>query len=189
MKDKKPEILYSNQVNEIISNPPGKLVRWGTAVIFLVFIVIVMLAWLIKYPEVISSPVVITNSNLTVESVSDLKGDIAPENSDEFIGRISLGIERWGKVTVGQKVNIKVSAFPYLEYGMLRGNVKSKTLADSGNAFELEVSLPEGLTTLYNENLEYIPNMQGNAEIFTGELSLLQRIMNPTRHFISRNRK
>jgi len=189
MKDKKPEILYSNQVNEIISNPPGKLVRWGTAVIFLVFIVIVMLAWLIKYPEVISSPVVITNSNLTVESVSDMKGDIATDNSDEFIGRISLGIERWGKVAVGQKVNIKVSAFPYLEYGMLRGNVKSKSLDNSGNAFEIEVSLPEGLTTLYNENLEYIPNMQGTAEIFTGDLSLLQRIMNPTRHFISRNRK
>ena len=144
MKDKKPEILYSDQVNEIISNPPVKLVRWGTAVIFMVFIVIVLLAWLIKYPEVISSPVVITNSNLSVDSVSDIISDSGTDNAGEFIGRISLGIERWGKIAVGQKVLIKVSAFPYLEYGMLRGNVKSKTLTVSGNEFELEVLLPGG---------------------------------------------
>jgi hypothetical protein len=188
MKDKKPEILYSDQVNEIISNPPEKLVRWGTAVIFMVFIVIVLLAWLIKYPEVISSPVVITNSNLSVDSVSDIISDSGTDNSGEFIGRISLGIERWGKIAVGQKVLIKVSAFSYLEYGMLRGNVKSKTLT-SGNEFELEVLLPEGLTTLYKKNLEFIPDMQGTAEIIIDDISLLQRIIKPPRHFISRNRK
>jgi hypothetical protein len=188
MKDKKPEILYSVQVNEIISNPPGKLIRWGTTVIFMVFIVIVLFAWLIKYPEVISSPVVIVKSNLPVDIVSDINNYTVRDNSGEFIGRISLGIERWSKVAVGQKVHIKVSAFPYLEYGILRGSVKSKTLASSGNSFELEVLLPDGLTTLYKRNLEYIPVMQGTAEIITGDASFLQRIMNPPRYFISRNR-
>lgn len=185
MKDKKPEILYSSQVDEIISKPPGSLVRWGTTVIFLVFAVILLLAWLIKYPEVISSPVVITNISLGVDS----KRESGPDSPGEFIGRINLGIENWGKVAVGQKVNIKVSAFPYLEYGMLRGNVKSKNLADRGDSIIVEVALPQGLTTLYKEKLEYIPGMQGNAETFTGNSSLLQRIMKPTRHFISRNRK
>jgi hypothetical protein len=189
MKDKKPEILYSGQVDEIISKPPGRLVRWGTTVIVLVFAVILLLAWLIKYPEVISSPVVITNASLKVDSYPDIKRDPGTYNSVEFIGRVNLDIGKWGKVAVGQKVNIKVSAFPYLEYGMLRGYVKSKNLSGIGDSIIVEVALPRGLTTLYKENLEYIPDMQGNAEIFTGNSSLLQRIMKPTRHFISRNRR
>ena len=189
MKDKKPEILYSDQVNEIISNPPGKIVRWGTAVIFLVIVLILLLAWLIRYPEVLSSPVVITKSNLTAESISDIKSEIIPDNSGEFTGRISLDIEKWSKVNVGQEVNIKVSAFPYHDYGMLSGIVKSKTPDDHGNAFEIEISLPQGLTTRYNKKLEFLPNMQGYAEIFTGDVSLLERVINPPRHFISRSMK
>jgi len=189
MKDKKPEIFYSGEVDEIISNPPGKLVRWGTAVIFLVFVVILLIAWLIKYPDVIVSPVLITESKVKIDSSSYLNGDTGSVNPVQFIGRINLGIERWADVGIGQTVNIKIRAFPYLKYGMLRGNVKAKNFSCQGDTFMVEVSLPHGLTTLYVENLEYMPNMQGTAEIITGTSSFLQRIMNPQRHFISRSKK
>ncbi len=56
MKEKKAEILYSDQVNEIISDPPKKIIRWGTVVIFSVFVLLIILAWLIKYPDIVPAP-------------------------------------------------------------------------------------------------------------------------------------
>ena len=50
---KKPEILYSRAVNEIMGRPPGKIVRWGTTLCFAVFVLFILLAWLIKYPDTI----------------------------------------------------------------------------------------------------------------------------------------
>jgi HlyD family secretion protein len=86
-------------------------------------------------------------------------------------------------------VNIKLSGFPYLEYGMIRGYVKSKSLVASGDAYIIEVSLPQGLTTLYDRQLDFSQNMQGRAEIITDKLRLLQRIINPFRYIITKNKK
>jgi len=187
MKDNKPEILYSDHVTEIISKPPRKIVRGGTVVIFSVFTLLLLLAWLVKYPDIISAPVVISRSCFPVESVSQISGDKVPGNSGEYIGRINLGIERSGKVSVGQTVNIKVRAYPYIEYGMLKCTVRSKTYAESSNTFELEVTLNKGLTTSYGKELEFTQNMQGTAEILTEDIRFLERIIYPLRYLITKN--
>lgn len=114
---------------------------------------------------------------------------IVPLNTGAFLGRISLKMQRSGKVKTGQTVNIKLSGYPYLEYGMVRGIVKSKSLVPSGDAYILEIELPTGLTTLYGNKLDFTQNMQGNAEIVTEKIRLLQKIVNPLRYMISRNKK
>ncbi len=114
---------------------------------------------------------------------------IVPEDAGDFIGRISLNMQRSGKVKIGSPVNIKLSGYPYLEYGMVRGYVKSKSLVPSENFYIIEVSLPDGLTTLYGRKLEFTQNMQGTAEVLTDNMRLLQRIINPFRHLITKNRK
>jgi hypothetical protein len=52
----------------------------------------------------------------------------------------------------------------------------------------IEISLPDGLSTLYGEKLEFTQNMQGTAEIMTNDLRLIQKIINPFRHLASKNR-
>ena len=89
----------------------------------------------------------------------------------------------------GQKVNIKLSGYPYLEYGMVRGVVKSKSLVPSGDAYIIEIDLPDGLTTLYGMKLDFTQNMQGTAEIITEDIRLLQKIVNPFRYMISSNKR
>ena len=64
-------------------------------------------------------------------------------------------------------VNIKLSGYPYLEYGMVRGIVKSKSLVPSGDSYVIEIELPDGLSTLYGKKLDFTQNMQGTAEIIT----------------------
>lgn len=113
---------------------------------------------------------------------------VVPKDAGEFVGRINLRMNRSGKVQPGQEVHIKLSGYPYLEYGMVRGVVKSLSLVPSDESYVIEISLPEGLTTLYGKNLAFTQNMLGTAEIITEDLRLLQKILNPVRHLISRNR-
>jgi multidrug resistance efflux pump len=114
---------------------------------------------------------------------------IVPHNSGSFLGRINLKMQRSGIVKEGQSVNIKLSGYPYLEYGMVRGIVKSKSLVPTGDAYIIEIELPNGLTTLYGTKLEFNQNMQGTAEIITKDIRLLQKIVNPFRYMVSKNRK
>ncbi|HEX2920599.1 MAG TPA: hypothetical protein VHO50_05480 [Bacteroidales bacterium] len=115
--------------------------------------------------------------------------NVVPLDIGHFIGRSKLKMHRSGKVNEGQIVNIKLSGYPYLEYGIVRGIVKSKSLVPSDNEYIIEIELPEGLRTIYGFNLEFTQNMQGVAEIITDDASLIQKIFNPFRYLITKNRR
>lgn len=115
--------------------------------------------------------------------------NVVPLETGNFLGRINLKMQRSGKVNPGQLVNIKLSGYPYLEYGMVRGVVKSKSLVPSGDSYIIEIDLPEGLTTLYGIKLDFTQNMQGIAEIITEDIRLLQKIVNPFRYLVSKNKR
>lgn len=114
---------------------------------------------------------------------------IVPIETGSFLGRIDLKMERSGKVKTGELVNIKLSGYPYLEYGMVRGVVRSKSLVPSSDTYIIEIELPNGLTTLYGITLDFNQNMQGTAEIITKNIRLLQKIVNPFRYMATKNRK
>ena len=115
--------------------------------------------------------------------------NVVPLEPGDFLGRINLKMQRSGKVKNGQLVNIKLSGYPYMEYGMLRGIVRSKSLLPSGDEYIIEITLPQGLTTLYGKKLDFTQNMQGTAEIITDDVRLLQKIINPFRYLVSRNKR
>ncbi|MCU0455164.1 MAG: HlyD family secretion protein [Bacteroidales bacterium] len=113
---------------------------------------------------------------------------VIPSDAGEYIGRINLSMQRSGKVKAGSAASIKLSGYPYMEYGMVRGVVRSKSLVATGDYYTIELELPDGLTTLYGEKLEFTQKMQGTAEIMTDRMRLLQKMINPFRHIITRNR-
>ncbi len=115
--------------------------------------------------------------------------NIVPVETGSFLGRINLKMQRSGKVKIGQLVNIQLSGYPYLEYGMVKGVVKSKSLVPAGDAYIIEIELPDGLTTLYGKKLDFTQNMQGTVEIITEDIRLLQKIINPFRYMISKNKR
>lgn len=114
---------------------------------------------------------------------------IIPSEQGDYIGRIYLKMQRSGKVKPGQMVNIKLSSYPYMEYGMVRGIIKTKSLVPAGDAYVIEFELPEGLISLYGKKLEFTQNMQGTAEIITEDMRLLQKIVNPFRYLLSKNKR
>lgn len=115
--------------------------------------------------------------------------NIVPLDAGSYLGRINLKMQRSGKVKTGQLVNIKLSGYPYLEYGMVRGIVKSKSLVPTGDAYIIEIELPDGLSTLYGRKLDFTQNMSGTAEIISEDLRLLQKIVNPFRYMVSKNKR
>ncbi|HKK43240.1 MAG TPA: HlyD family efflux transporter periplasmic adaptor subunit [Bacteroidales bacterium] len=115
--------------------------------------------------------------------------NIVPLDPGDYVGRITLKMQRSGKVKPGQLVNIKLSGYPYLDYGMVRGIVKSISMVPSGDSYIVEIALPNGLTTLYGKKLDFTQNMQGIAEIITDDLRLIQKIINPFKYLISKNKR
>lgn len=104
---------------------------------------------------------------------------VVPENADSIIGRLTMPVVGAGKVKVGQQVNIKFDNYPYMEYGMLVGKVKSISLVPSSQSYLAEISLPQDLQTNYGTKLTFNQELQGNAEIITDQLRLIERLFNP----------
>jgi HlyD family secretion protein len=125
------------------------------------------------------------NQNVTA---GDKVITIVPKQGGKIIGKVVMPIQGSGKVKVGQKVNIKFANFPYMDYGMVKGIIKSKSLVASDNFYSLEVDLPEGLLTNYGEELEFSQEMQGSAEIITEDVRLLERIFKPIKTILKEMR-
>ena len=106
---------------------------------------------------------------------------VLPIDSTKVVARVELGIRGAGKVKVGQRVNIKLDNYPYLEYGMLEGTIQSISKVPEDQKYSLDVDFPNGLVTNYGIELEFAQKIEGDAEIITEDLRLLQRIFNPIR--------
>ena len=115
--------------------------------------------------------------------------NIIPLDPGKFIGRINLKMQSSGKVDIDQQVIIKLFGYPYMEFGTVRGVVKSKSQVPFGDIYIIEIDLPYGLTSSYGENLVFTPMMQGTAEIMTKDIRLLQKIVNPFRYLAAKNKR
>ncbi|MDR2087107.1 MAG: HlyD family efflux transporter periplasmic adaptor subunit, partial [Dysgonamonadaceae bacterium] len=106
----------------------------------------------------------------------------------DVIGKAMLPIARSGKVKAGQKVNIRLQNFPENEYGILRGIVHKISLVplQTGESayYAVEIRLPNQLVTVYQKQLPALPNMQGQADIITDDISLLERLVFPVKKIL-----
>ncbi len=101
---------------------------------------------------------------------------IVPIKKQEMIAKLVLPVQNSGKLKVNQRVNIKLNNYPYQEFGMLQGYVKSISILPKDNNYAIEVVLPNKLKTSFHKELEYKEEMQGSAEIITEELSVMSRV-------------
>jgi len=113
----------------------------------------------------------------------ELIATIIPVKESEIIAKAVIPPSGFGKVEVGQRVNLKLNGFPYMEFGMLKGKIKSISLVPDAKGYVAEIELSDGMTSSYRENLRFIQQMDGTAEIITKEMRLITRLINPLRAF------
>lgn len=155
-------------------------------------------AWEINYALItpIDGEITLTqywtnNQNVTAGNVVF---NIVPSNQGEIVGKAMLPTERSGKVRKGQKVNIRFSNYPDKEFGIVKGIVENISLipvVDGQNAksYMVDIELPNGLRTSYNKELPFLPEMEGQADIITEDISLLERFLMPIRKVITEGLK
>lgn len=115
------------------------------------------------------------NENQTVNQ-GDLVFTIVSKGSNSFIGKIKAPIRNSGKIKIGQTVNIRLSNYPYIEFGILEGTIKSISLVpDIEGYYLIDVALPDKLITTYNKDIEFKQEMRGTAEIITEDVRLIER--------------
>jgi multidrug resistance efflux pump len=110
---------------------------------------------------------------------------IIPANPGEIIGKIKLPLEGSGKVKTGQRVNIKFVNYPHLQYGMVRGSIRTISLVPDDKLYTVDVELPDGLMTYYDIEIPFNQEMLGMAEIITDNRVLIERIFSPIRSMMT----
>ena len=104
---------------------------------------------------------------------------IVPPDSTMIICRAVVPSSGISKINIGQKVNIKLIGYPYMEYGTLTGKIQSISLVPGENGYVAEIRLKEGMLSSYSEQLKLVQEMDGTAEIITKEMRMIYRFINP----------
>ena len=120
------------------------------------------------------------SENQEVKS-GELIGTVIPEGDLTIIAQATIPTTGFGRVEVGQRVNIKLAGFPYMQFGMLKGRIRTISLVPDEKGYIAEIELVEGMTSSYKEHLKFIQQMNGTAEIVTKDLRLIYRFINPLR--------
>lgn len=55
--------LRSESVQDILTQPPHWMIRWGNSIIFVILLLILLMSYMIRYPEFIPAPIVVTSQN------------------------------------------------------------------------------------------------------------------------------
>lgn len=102
--------------------------------------------------------------------------NIAPP-SNGYLGELHLSQQNFGKVKIGQEVIIKFASYPFEQFGHVSGKITDiAEMPVNDSLFLVRVSLPNGLTTVYNNRISYKAGLSASAEIITEDMRLLERI-------------
>lgn len=116
-------------------------------------------------------------------STGDKVFSVVARETGDIIGKIKLPAGGSGKVSPGQRVNISITGYPYMEFGFLTGRVTSVSLlADDESTYTVTVSLPQDLRTSYGKTLDFKGELSGTAEVMTDERSVTGRLLSPLRY-------
>ncbi len=92
--------------------------------------------------------------------------------------QLKLSAKGAGLVKTGQRVLIKLDAFPNNEFGFLEGRVANIVPVSLDNHYRANVHLTKGLVTNTGNVLPVQPLLQGTAEVMLDNKRLGQRILN-----------
>ena len=117
-------------------------------------------------------------------SAGDNVFTVVPDKDDELLGKALLPLHRSGKVRTGQRVIIRFLNFPDQEFGIVHGQVQSISLVPAENHYQVEIALPNGMTTNYGKTLPVTHEMKALAEIVTEDLRLIERFFMPLKKML-----
>lgn len=108
---------------------------------------------------------------------------INPENT-QYFAEVFIPQNNFGKVKQGQKVLLKLPAYPFQEFGAITGKLDFISAIATDTGYVAKILLPNGLQTNYKKQVQYHEGLSAQAEIITEDLKLSDRILNQLRSVI-----
>lgn len=145
--------LRSDDVQEILGTPPHWLVRWGTAIAFGSFALMLAAAWFVRYPDIITAKVIITTPVPPVDLVARTEGQIA-----------DLLVRDTDLVTTGDLLAVIQSAADYKDVLTLDRAAKAWQRASSVDSLKFVRAIPGldlgDLQSPYADFLQHLERFQ-----------------------------
>jgi len=125
--------------------------------------------------------------NYFIQTGQELFSIIPDKNN--MVGEVMIPSFGAGKVEEGQTANVKINNYPYDEYGLLKGTVKTvsritnkiETPEGTTDAYLVIITFPDGTTTNFGKFLPLDFESKGTAEIITKRRRLLERLFDNLR--------
>lgn len=151
--------LRSEKVRNIIGKVPPRLIRSGTLILFIVFLLLLIGSYFFPYSETIVVPVQIEESQTQITHIT----------SKSYIAVAFVPIDIQSKVAVRQKLVIEIEGYNKNTHGQLMSEVYSRTnkpIVKGNKKYILfYLSLQNGLITNNGTSISFYNNMQGAATI------------------------
>jgi hypothetical protein len=101
-------------------------------------------------------------------------GYVDPPDS-RYYAQVTLPQSNFGKIRMGQRVQLRFDAYPYQEFGYVEGRLSYISHVPSDSGFLANIELPKGLSTNYRKDIQYRSGLHSQALIITRDARLLQR--------------
>lgn len=96
--------------------------------------------------------------------------------------QLKLAQYNMSAIDTSKLVRIKLVSYPYEEYGVLEGRIKSiSQIPSEDGLYDATVYLNNGLTTSLNKKIHMVNGLRGEAEIVLEEQRLMTRLFNKFR--------
>ena len=113
-------------------------------------------------------------TGISIIQIGRIIGYVNPPDS-RYYAQITLPQSNFGKIEVGQNVQLRFDAYPYEEFGFIPGKLKYISRVPSDSGFLATVELPDGLITNYKKTIQYRSGLKSQALIVTKNTRLFQR--------------
>ena len=101
---------------------------------------------------------------------------VSPNKASNYFAIAKLPVANSGKVQLGQGCIIKLTDYPFSEFGILKGEVKSISAASKEGYYSVRIDLPNQLSTNLHKQLYPKSELSGEADIVTADLTLFDRL-------------
>lgn len=163
--DNKMELEKNTQNTVMLSHIPYLITHWGIFLNFIIFSLLVCGAHIIKYPEVISSQIIII-SNDSHHKI---------ETSKTFWAmNISSSLNEY--LLENTNINIILNKYPVEQFGFLTGKIKHKEINNASGITKLIVVVESNISNIGKE-LKINDQEQGTGSTTIYRISFLEKLL------------
>lgn len=117
--------LRSEEVQDILTKVPNWMIRWGTFLIFGIIVMLLFTSWFIRYPDVVTSEIIITTNTPPEKLIAKVNGKIQ-----------AILIEDKANVKANTPLAVIENAANYKDVFLLKSTIESINLEKSAFPFE-----------------------------------------------------